>query len=77
VVNNILPLDNINRYKFFIKNRMSDTKNQHIKVNVDTTYSAYSSEPEDARYVFAYSITIKNIGDIEAQLVSRHWVITD
>lgn len=56
---------------------MNDTKKPSIKVDVDTTYIASSSEPEAARYVFAYSITIKNTGDIEAQLISRHWVITD
>jgi ApaG protein len=56
---------------------MSDSKLQNIQVNVDTTYIATSSEPEAARYVFAYSITIKNVGNIEAQLLSRHWVITD
>lgn len=56
---------------------MSDPKLQDIQVNVDTTYIASSSEPEAARYVFAYSITIKNVGNIEAQLLSRHWVITD
>jgi len=56
---------------------MSTSKLQDIQVTVDTTYIASSSEPEAARYVFAYSITIKNTGDIEAQLVSRHWLITD
>ncbi|PHS72345.1 MAG: Co2+/Mg2+ efflux protein ApaG [Cycloclasticus sp.] len=56
---------------------MSDLKRQNIQVNVDTAYIASSSEPEAARYVFAYSITIKNNGNVEAQLVSRHWVITD
>lgn len=56
---------------------MTNSKLQNIEINVDTTFIATSSEPEAARYVFAYSITIKNIGDIEAQLLSRHWVITD
>jgi len=56
---------------------MSDIKRQKIQVDVDTTYIASSSEPEAARYVFAYSITIKNTGNIEAQLLSRHWIITD
>ncbi|ORU92481.1 MAG: Co2+/Mg2+ efflux protein ApaG [Cycloclasticus sp. symbiont of Bathymodiolus heckerae] len=56
---------------------MSNSKLQDIQVTVDTTYIASSSEPEAARYVFAYSITIKNTGNIEAQLLSRHWVITD
>jgi len=56
---------------------MSDSKLQDIQVTVNTTYIASSSEPEAARYVFAYSITIKNTGNIEAQLLSRHWIITD
>lgn len=56
---------------------MSDSKLQDIQVTVNTAYIASSSEPEAARYVFAYSITIKNTGNIEAQLLSRHWIITD
>jgi ApaG protein len=56
---------------------MSNSKLQDIKVTVDTAYIASSSEPEAARYVFAYSITIKNTGNVEAQLLSRHWIITD
>jgi len=56
---------------------MSDSKLQDIQVTVNMAYIASSSEPEAARYVFAYSITIKNTGNIEAQLLSRHWIITD
>lgn len=35
-----------------------------------------SSEP-DKRFVFSYTISITNTGDIAARLVSRHWIITD
>jgi ApaG protein len=49
----------------------------HIKVEVQTTYVREQSEPENNRYVFAYSITITNTGQVPAQLLSRHWVITD
>jgi len=56
---------------------MSESKLQDIQVSVDTTYIPSSSEPEAARYVFAYSITIANKGSIEAKLISRHWLITD
>jgi ApaG protein len=56
---------------------MSDKKAQDILVHVETSYISSSSEPEAARYVFAYSITIKNKGTCNAQLMSRHWVITD
>jgi len=56
---------------------MSETKLQDIQIKVDAAYISSSSEPEAARYVFAYSITIENKGQVEAQLLSRHWVITD
>lgn len=46
-------------------------------VIVRTQYLENQSNPEQANYVFAYSITIKNTGQIAAQLISRHWVITD
>ena len=49
----------------------------HIKVEVQTTYVLEQSEPENNRYVFAYTITITNTGQVPAQLLSRHWVITD
>ena len=35
------------------------------------------SNPEDERYVFAYTINIRNTGELPAQLVARHWIITD
>lgn len=48
-----------------------------IKINVRTAYVEDRSSPDDNRYFFAYSIKIANNGDISAQLMSRHWVITD
>ncbi len=35
------------------------------------------SEPEKDNHAFAYTITIRNTGDVTAQLIARHWVITD
>ncbi|SFB26460.1 ApaG protein [Collimonas sp. OK607] len=46
-------------------------------VTVRTQYLEEQSEPDSSHYVFAYAITIKNTGQIAAQLISRHWVITD
>lgn len=46
-------------------------------VSVKTRYLAEQSDPDHSNYVFAYTITIKNIGEIAAQLISRHWVIVD
>lgn len=46
-------------------------------VTVKTQYLEEQSDPERANYVFAYAVTIKNTGQVAAQLISRHWVITD
>ncbi len=48
-----------------------------IGIQVETTYVDEQSQPDDDRYVFAYTITITNNGPIAATLRSRHWVITD
>jgi len=51
---------------------------QHeIKVSAQPQYLTEQSEPARNRYVFAYTITIENAGTVPAQLVSRHWIITD
>lgn len=46
-------------------------------VTVKTEYLEQQSEPEKSRFVFSYSVTIKNTGHVAAQLISRHWVVTD
>src|SRR5210317_805950 len=48
-----------------------------IRINVNTSYIDDQSEPDADRYVFAYTITISNVGAVPATLLSRHWVITD
>ena len=48
-----------------------------IDVQVETTYIAEHSEPDEDRFVFAYTITLVNRGSVTAQLISRHWYITD
>ncbi len=51
---------------------------QHpIKIEVETQYLEKDSAPEDAQYVFSYTITIINLGDQAVTLKSRHWIITD
>lgn len=42
-----------------------------------TVYVESESAPELGRYFFAYKITIKNVGSSTAQLMNRHWLITD
>ena len=56
---------------------MNQPELNKIKVEVETRYIEGQSNPEQNYYVFAYTITIKNKGKQNAQLLTRHWVITD
>lgn len=56
---------------------MSSNPVYAIQVNVETTYVENQSAPEQQRYVFAYTITIRNTGAMPAKLLTRHWIITD
>jgi len=55
---------------------MNDTKYK-INVTSETQYVEEQSSPDAERYVFAYTITIKNTGQVSAKLLNRHWIITD
>lgn len=46
-------------------------------VSVKTQYVPEQSESDRAKYVFSYTVTIKNTGEVAAQLISRHWIIVD
>jgi ApaG protein len=48
-----------------------------MTVTVRTQYLEDQSNPEASQYLFAYAVTIKNTGSVTAQLISRHWLITD
>lgn len=48
-----------------------------ITVTTRTAFVPEQSDPGEGRYVFAYTITIVNTGKVPAQLISRHWIITD
>ena len=56
---------------------MGDDRKYDITVAVKSTYLAEQSDPARSQYVFAYTITITNTGEVAAQLISRHWIITD
>lgn len=56
---------------------MPDTDKYRIEVLPLPQYIPEQSDPDNQRYVFAYTITITNTGSLPAQLVSRHWIITD
>ena len=57
--------------------KQAQSKPYEVGVNAATQYLADQSDESSARYVFAYTITIRNLGSIAAQLISRHWIITD
>lgn len=48
-----------------------------FSVSARTQYLGQQSDPDTSKYVFSYTITIKNTGTEKAQLIARHWVIND
>ena len=56
---------------------MAQEKQYAIDVAAATQYLAEQSDEAAGRYVFAYTITLRNTGSVPAQLISRHWIITD
>ena len=51
--------------------------NFNIRIKVNTNYLKGQSAPDENRYVFSYTINIKNLGNNSAKLISRQWIITD
>ena len=56
---------------------MAESKKYQIIVSAYPQYVADQSDPEREHYLFAYTIRITNTGTVAAQLISRHWFITD
>ncbi len=56
---------------------MTEKASYTIDVQVETRFVADQSKPDDNRYVFAYTVTLRNAGGVGARLLGRHWVITD
>ncbi|CAG0966277.1 Protein ApaG [Burkholderiales bacterium] len=56
---------------------MAESRKYEITVRTRTQYLEDQSRPEQDHYVFAYTITLTNTGTVAAQLISRHWFITD
>ncbi len=50
---------------------------QQITVSVTPEYLKDQSKPDQNQYVFAYTVSMENTGQISAQLLTRHWIITD
>ena len=48
-----------------------------FSVSVRPQFVPEHSRPDEDKFLFAYTVTIRNTGDVAAQLISRHWIITD
>jgi ApaG protein len=56
---------------------MTESKHYEIEVVAKPAFLADQSDPAKNQFVFAYTIKITNTGNVTAQLISRHWLITD
>src|SRR3546814_9884498 len=48
-----------------------------ITVRVSVSYLPEQSHPALGRWFWAYHVRVENEGDVAAQLISRHWRISD
>jgi len=49
----------------------------HLTIQVVPQYLEDQSHPERSEYAFSYAVTVVNTGEVAAQVIGRHWVITD
>jgi ApaG protein len=56
---------------------MSSAVTEGIQVEVTSAYRPERSEPQRGRWLFSYTVTIANRGEVPAQLLTRHWIIVD
>lgn len=55
----------------------SETVTRGIRISVETKYDPTRSSPQQSQWFFLYTIRITNEGSVTAQLMTRHWIITD
>jgi ApaG protein len=55
----------------------NESLDNSIRVEAHSVYLPDQSDPEQRSFVFAYTIKIHNDGSQPAQLLTRHWLITD
>ncbi|MET0089216.1 MAG: Co2+/Mg2+ efflux protein ApaG [Candidatus Thiodiazotropha sp.] len=56
---------------------MDKETSHRIAVQVESRYVESQSLPKEQRFVFSYTVTIRNDGPTTARLLKRHWIITD
>ncbi len=55
----------------------SEAVTRGIRISVETQYDPTRSSPQQSQWFFLYTIRITNEGPVTAQLMTRHWIITD
>lgn len=55
----------------------SEAITREIRVRVQSRYMPERSSPEQEQWFFIYTVEVTNLGEETAQLISRHWIITD
>ena len=55
----------------------SEAVTRGIRISVETQYDPTRSSPQQSQWFFLYTIRISNEGSVTAQLMTRHWIITD
>ncbi len=56
---------------------MQDNARYQVHVQVEPAYLEHESDPDQDHYVFSYTVTIRNTGQVAVKLLNRHWLITD
>ncbi len=56
---------------------MQENARYKVQVQVEPCYLEHESDPAEDRYVFSYTVTIRNAGQVPVRLLNRHWLITD
>jgi ApaG protein len=56
---------------------MYEAVTENIKVSVKPQFLEGQTKPEEDKYVWAYTITVQNLGNETVTLLTRHWIITD
>jgi ApaG protein len=55
----------------------TEAQDYNTDIHIETQYVSEQSDPDNERFVFSYTVTIKNNGSVPAKLLRRHWIITD
>src|SRR5689334_1809908 len=61
----------------YLESGKTSMSQYQFSVSSEVRYLPDESDPEHRKYAFAYTLTIRNTGQAPAQLIARHWVITD